>query len=178
MAAAADLIESDGYAGVTAAALSARTGMPHSTIYDVVGDPHDLVAVWTLRVLDEMHQGMAAYAAQVATREEAIEFVRVIVAAYFESYLTDSRLRAALSGIDGDPEYRWIHIADSRRNADVISEVISRYADDPPEVVAQRTMLMAHLTGAAAAMAFDLGGDEAREVVAAFDYLIESMLRP
>lgn len=176
VAAAADLLLSDGYPGVTAAALSARTEMPHSTIYDVVGDPRDLVAVYALRILDEMHEGLVALAEQVTDRDSAIAFVKFIVSTYFELYRTNAILRAALSGLDADPAYRWINLADSERNSRVIADVIQRFSVEDPVIVFEKCLLMAHLTGATAAMAVDLGEPDGDRIIARFDDLVDALL--
>lgn len=176
VAAAADLLVTDGYPGVTAAALSSRTEMPHSTIYDVVGDPRDLVAVYALRVLDEMHDGLLALAEQIDDEDAAVAFVKFIVAAYFDAYRTNATLRAALSGLDADPSYRWINLADSERNAHVIAAVIQRFSVEDPVVVFERCLLMAHLTGATAAMAVDLGEPAGDNIIARFDDLVDALL--
>ena len=176
LVATADLLARDGYPGVTAAALSAATGIPHPSIYDVVGDPRDLVAVWVLRTTNEMHEAARAFGEQVSSRDEAVAFVRFIIAAFFDAYRTDATLRAALSGIDADPAYRWITLEDSKRNARVIADVLVRFTVDPPELVRQRTLLMTHLTGATAAMAVDLGGTAGDEVIAAYEYVVDAVL--
>lgn len=174
--AAAEILLTEGFPGVTAAALSTRTEMPHSTIYDVVGDPRDLVAVYALRVLDEMHEALVALAEQVADDDAAVAFVKFIVAAYFDAYRTNAILRAALSGLDADPAYRWINLADSERNARVIAAVIQRFTDEDPVVLYERCLLMAHLTGATAAMAVDLGEPGGDRIIDRFDDLIDALL--
>ncbi len=178
VAAAAEILVDDGYPGVTAAALSARTEMPHSTIYDVVGDPRDLVAVYTTRVFDAMHAMLTELAGHVSTREEAIGFVKTIVAGYFELYRSDAILRAALSGMDADPSYRWINLTDSKRNARVIAAVIERFTDDDPTLVYERCLLMSHLTVATAAMAMDLGQPDGDRIIDRFDDLVNALLGP
>lgn len=176
VASTAEILGDEGYSGVTAAALSARTGMPHSTIYDVVGDPRDLVAVWALRFLDEMHSALVAFARTVTDREGAVAFVRAVVAAFFDAYRGDATLRAALAALDADPAYRWISLADSRRNAEVIAGVIQPYTTDAPQVVAERCLLMTHLAGATGAMAVDVGDEEGSGVIRAYGFVVDAVL--
>ena len=173
LAAAGELLVSDGYPGVTVTALKARTGMPHSTIYDVVADPRDLVAVLMLRELEHVHHLLRAVADAVPDAHGVVDFVRSVSVAFIDMYRSNTVLRAGLSGLDGDPAYRWINLADSIRNARVVADVILRFSDVPDDVVYERCLLMAHLTGATAAMAADLGGAEGGSIVRAFEYLIE-----
>ena len=70
LAATGGLLAAEGYPAVTVANLKAITGMPHSTIYDVVADPRDLVAVLVVRTLDEMHEALAASAARIVDAVE------------------------------------------------------------------------------------------------------------
>jgi AcrR family transcriptional regulator len=176
LAATTELLAAEGYPAVTVANLKAITGMPHSTIYDVVADPRDLVAVLVVRTLDEMHEALVAYAATIRDEDEAVEFVRTVTLVFIGQYRTNDILRAALSGLDADPLYRWINIADSERNARVIARVLEPYADDPHPIVYERCLLMAHLTTAAATLAVDLGGDEGDGIVSAFEYVVERSL--
>lgn len=179
--ATSDLLASDGYPGVTVAGLKSLTGMPHSTVYDVVADPRDLVAVLAVRVLDSMHEALAAFARTVRDAEAAIEFVRIAAMAFIDQYRTNAILRAALSGLDGDPAYRWISLADSERNARVVAGVLQRFTDDDSTTVFQRCLLMAHLTGMAAAMAVDLDGATVPDadgdaIVDAFEFILAATL--
>ena len=176
VAAAAEILLDDGYPGVTAAALSTRTDLPPSTIYDVVGDPRDLVAVYVTRVLDDMHEMLVALAEQVADVDAAFEFVKTIVAGYFELYRSDAILRAALAGMDADPAYRWINLADSERNSRVIAGVVQPYSEEDPIIVYERCLLMAHLTVATAAMAEDLGSPAGDRIIERFDDLVKALL--
>lgn len=171
--ATADILRMEGYPGVTVAALKTRTGMPHSTIYDVVADPRDLVAVLILRSLDEMHDVLKGYAATIADAHAAVDFVRAVSLGFIHMYRTNDVLRAGLSGIESDPAYRWINLADSARNAEVIAGVICRLTGLPADIVHERCLLMSHLVGATAAIATDLGGDMGDAMVRAFEYLIE-----
>lgn len=171
--ATAEILRVDGYPGVTVAALKSRTGMPHSTIYDVVADPRDLVAVLVLRSLDEMHDVLRAYAATIADAHATVDFVRAVSRGFIHMYRTNDVLRAGLSGLESDPAYRWINLADSNRNAQVIADVICRLSGLPHDIVLERCMLMSHLVGATAAMAVDLGGADGDAMVRAFEYLIE-----
>ena len=176
LAATGGLLAAEGYPAVTVANLKAITGMPHSTIYDVVADPRDLVAALVVRTLDEMHEALVASAATIGDADEAVEFVRTVALGFIGQYRTNDILRAALSGLDADPLYRWINIADSARNAHVIARLLEPFVDDPFPVVYERCLLMAHLTTAAATLAVDLGGDEGDAIVAAFEYVIERSL--
>lgn len=173
LAATGEILAIDGYPGVTVAALKARTGMPHSTIYDVVADPRDLVAYLIVRELDEIHHVLRTYAVSIRDPHAAADFVQAVSRGFIQMYRTNEVLRAGLSGLDGDPAYRWIGLADSDRNAEVIAEVICRLTDFPWDLVYERCRLMSHLVGATAAMAVDLGGEEGDAAVRAFEYLIE-----
>jgi AcrR family transcriptional regulator len=176
LAATTELLAAEGYPAVTVANLKAITGMPHSTIYDVVADPRDLVAVLVVRALDEMHHALVAHAAEIDDADAAVEFVRTVTLVFIGQYRTNHILCAALSGLDADPSYRWINIADSERNAQVVARVLVPFADDPLPVVHERCLLMAHLTTAAATLAVDLGGVEGDGVVSAFEYVLERSL--
>jgi AcrR family transcriptional regulator len=171
--ATADILRAEGYPGVTVAALKTRTGMPHSTIYDVVADPRDLVAVLIVRSLDEMHDVLKGYAATIADAYAAVDFVRAVSLGFIHMYRTNDVLRAGLSGLESDPAYRWINLADSARNAHVVAGVMCRLTGLPSDVVYERCLLMSHLVGAAAAMAVDLGDEAGDSVVRAFEYLVE-----
>ena len=181
LVATSDLLAADGYPGVTVAGLKSLTGMPHSTVYDVVADPRDLVAVLAVRALDSMHEALAAFARTVGDAESAIEFVRIAAMTFIDQYRTNAILRAALSGLDGDPAYRWINLADSVRNARVIVGVLQRFTDDDTTMLFQRCLLMAHLTGTAAAMAVDLDGatvpdTDGDAIVGAFEFILAATL--
>lgn len=171
--ATSELLVDEGYPGVTVSGLKARTGMPHSTIYDVVADPRDLVAMLMLRELDQVHHLLQVMAADVVDAAGAVEFIRTVSVSFIERYRGNTVLRAGLSGLDGDPAYRWINLADSIRKARVVADVIVRFTAAPDDIVYERCLLMAHLTGATAAMAADLGGAEGDAIVRAFEYVIE-----
>jgi hypothetical protein len=127
-------------------------------------------------VLGEMHELLVALAEQVADVDAAFEFVQAIVAGYFELYRSDAILRAALSGMDADPAYRWINLADSERNSRVIAGVVQPYSEEDPIIVYERCLLMAHLTVATAAMAMDLGSPAGDRIVERFDDLVSALL--
>jgi AcrR family transcriptional regulator len=173
LAATREILVTDGYPGVTVAALKSHTGMPHSTIYDVVADPRDLVAMLMVRTLDELHAMVNAAGAQVVGAQAAVDFARRSALGFIAIYRNDALLRAGLSGLDADPAYRWICLADSARNARVVADVIGRHTGLPLDVVYERCLLITHLVQAAASMAVDLG-DDGDSVVRAFAYVIES----
>ncbi len=173
LAATWELLAEEGYPGVTVANLKARTGMPHGTIYDVVADPRDLVAVLVVRAFDEVHETLVANAASVHDARSAFEFVRSGVADFIGQYRTSATLRAAIAGIDADPAYRWISIVDSERNARVVADTITQFTAADPTALFERCLLMSHLVGTAAALAVDL--DEGVVASADGDAIVEAM---
>ncbi|MEM7272231.1 MAG: hypothetical protein AAF547_04035 [Actinomycetota bacterium] len=175
--AAAQLLDEAGPSGTTITAVAARTGQPPSSVYEWVAGERDLIAATAERSLDRLHRDLVRSLGRPSTRDEALAAVDGALTLFLDRYRSEPGLRASLAFLEADPELAAINLADSRRNAAAIADVIGPFATGPGDgPLEDSVLLLIHLSGALARLCDQVPGPEARRLETEFRAVLTVLL--
>jgi len=174
--AGADLLATVGPAGTTITAVAAQAGLATSSIYDYVEGDRELIGAVAERGLDRIHVELTAVLGDLNSLDELLPALSSGLRLFLGRYQMDRGLREALAFVDADPALMTINLADTRRNAALITDALGRF--EPDAGLETAVLLVTHLSGALANLAARVDDDEAERLIVEFERLLAVMLSP
>jgi Tetracyclin repressor-like, C-terminal domain/Bacterial regulatory proteins, tetR family len=156
IAAAFSLIREGGIERCTMAALAARAELSEET-------------------LDGLHATLVENLTAVESEVAARSAIRQTLVGYHRAFTEDRALRELWTGTFASPDLVSLNIADSRRNSELIADLVAPWSRLDRDVLATRAFLLAHLTGASIALILESEPEEAARLLLETGALIDSL---
>lgn len=168
--AAAELLATSGPDGTTITAVAERAGLATSSVYDYVVGDRELIGAVAERGLDRIHRALADIIGRPESVDDLLAKLSIGLGVFLDRYQSDLGVKEAIAFADADPELMTINLADTRRNAALISDALQ--VVHPGVDGGAAILLLTHLTGALAHLASRVDDEEAQTIVEEFERLV------
>jgi AcrR family transcriptional regulator len=158
-AAALRVLRSSGLSGCTVAAVAAEADVTAASLYRYFPNIEAVLHAVACQQLDVTHERLDLALTGLQSPEQARGVLLAVLDDYEQRFRDDPALRAVWAGAVVLDSLVALNLADSRRNAALITERLTPLLDHP--VDPDRTFLITHLVCSAVTMLLQVDQDEA-----------------
>ncbi|MFN3216843.1 MAG: TetR family transcriptional regulator [Acidimicrobiales bacterium] len=167
LAAAHGLVVEAGSDAMRMSDVAARAGVPIGSVYQYFPDKAAILRELAVRFMVRVRQVLAAGLADLGGRDEAIDRVDDLLAAYHALFVSEPDIRDLWAATQSDKELQQLDVEDSRANAGVLYDALVPFAAAADhDQLRDVAFLFTHLAGTAARLAIAVGPAEGERLMA------------